>query len=1033
MIVHCAVFRDFVVDDAAISFSYARSLAQGDGLVLTPGGERVEGYSNFLWVLLIAAGVRLGISAFLMAKILGMCFAALSVIGAGELLAALRGRRSIVDAAPAALTAALTPIPYWSMSGLENSLFICLGVFAATRLIREVRQPQDRPISALLVAAMALTRPDGVTFVALACVLRLLGDRSWRRLLVWYSLALGPIALHVAWRLAYYAHPLPNTYYAKAADLFKPRDLWNLKSPGWKYVLGIVRRYELWPLLGAAALALLRWEGLRARLTVVAFVGCAVFFPLYARGDWMSEGRFVVGALPLAAVLAVDGVERLASLLSPSRVARFVQPVLCGVAIAALGAITVPRALTITKQRRGHYPVPVENVAVRAREYARLASLLEVARPSALDADLGGTSYYAGMPIIDLASLTDVTVARWRWHSGVLREYVYGERRPTFTRIGGIWTDTVLHRVAEFRDLYLPLRLNGPFLGDLQLARAVLLRDGVDTRRPLARFEAAGIDVLAAEVTAESARLWLLVRCDGGPGGLTVRMGGRTAPVVPARGLYASRQWRAGDILEAHSKPGSTEGVEVCNASECIVLDRGISGSVPVSLPSPSRAACERATARGDLATAVTCATGAGRTDSALGRALHRRAAAAEAAGDVAQAFADYTLALAVDPSRSFSRRRLEALRLAPRETYRYAWVARLDGALRELHLDPTPAGMSRLAAAALQARRPEVAVRSHLATSLVPADDEGRLDLAEAYLRVGLPEAGATLLPSSLTTPEAAARAQAVALAAGRDDAARAAARQLRKTSTPVVPGIRLVHAWGAARRSGEVELILALEREGQQAPATITVAGRTTPLARAPGSWAPGEVYLHRVPLRLHPGPSIVQVGAAAVHLEVEPFTHDFEQGTLAGWTTSGKAFGATPRKHLRARATFGFQGDRYLDTFTGNDRALGTLRSPVIRPDAEHVCFLVGGGRGRGTGVGLEVAGAVKARAAGLNDEVLREACLDARPYAGEAVRIVVLDNEAGAWGHVLADDFECLRAGRPIPCAGRVTVTVDTASR
>jgi hypothetical protein len=185
--------------------------------------------------------------------------------------------------------------------------------------------------------------------------------------------------------------------------------------------------------------------------------------------------------------------------------------------------------------------------------------------------------------------------------------------------------------------------------------------------------------------------------------------------------------------------------------------------------------------------------------------------------------------------------------------------------------------------------------------------------------------------------------------------------------------------------------------------------------------------------VPLRLHPGPSIVQVGAAAVHLEVEPFTHDFEQGTLAGWTTSGKAFGATPRKHLRARATFGFQGDRYLDTFTGNDRALGTLRSPVIRPDAEHVCFLVGGGRGRGTGVGLEVAGAVKARAAGLNDEVLREACLDARPYAGEAVRIVVLDNEAGAWGHVLADDFECLRAGRPIPCAGRVTVTVDTASR
>ena len=44
----------FLTDDAFISFRYARNLLEGNGLVFNPG-ERVEGYSNFLWVLELAA------------------------------------------------------------------------------------------------------------------------------------------------------------------------------------------------------------------------------------------------------------------------------------------------------------------------------------------------------------------------------------------------------------------------------------------------------------------------------------------------------------------------------------------------------------------------------------------------------------------------------------------------------------------------------------------------------------------------------------------------------------------------------------------------------------------------------------------------------------------------------------------------------------------------------------------------------------------------------------------------------------------
>ena len=55
---HALVF-DFVNDDAFISFRYADNLVRHGALVFNPG-ERVEGYTNFLWVLLGAVFEALG-------------------------------------------------------------------------------------------------------------------------------------------------------------------------------------------------------------------------------------------------------------------------------------------------------------------------------------------------------------------------------------------------------------------------------------------------------------------------------------------------------------------------------------------------------------------------------------------------------------------------------------------------------------------------------------------------------------------------------------------------------------------------------------------------------------------------------------------------------------------------------------------------------------------------------------------------------------------------------------------------------------
>lgn len=57
---HLALFKGFIVDDAFITFRYVKNWTHGYGLVYNIG-ERVEGYSNFLWILLLAPFASLGI------------------------------------------------------------------------------------------------------------------------------------------------------------------------------------------------------------------------------------------------------------------------------------------------------------------------------------------------------------------------------------------------------------------------------------------------------------------------------------------------------------------------------------------------------------------------------------------------------------------------------------------------------------------------------------------------------------------------------------------------------------------------------------------------------------------------------------------------------------------------------------------------------------------------------------------------------------------------------------------------------------
>src|ERR1700737_1128695 len=111
-----------LVDDAFISFRYADNLAHGLGLVFN-AGERVEGYSNFLWTLILAGGARLGLDLVRFSIALSV-LAALGTIGT----LALWSNRLFAGSEPGSLMTFLPPLLYaamgsqarYAVSGMET-------------------------------------------------------------------------------------------------------------------------------------------------------------------------------------------------------------------------------------------------------------------------------------------------------------------------------------------------------------------------------------------------------------------------------------------------------------------------------------------------------------------------------------------------------------------------------------------------------------------------------------------------------------------------------------------------------------------------------------------------------------------------------------------------------------------------------------------------------------------------------------------------------------------------------------------------
>lgn len=444
---------DWIVDDAGISFAYARNVAHLDGFVSQPGRVPVEGYSNFTWVMLLVPTFWVHLfHPVLVPKLLG----ALEVFASFYLLQRTLAQRTSAlwpGIVVTSLLAISPPIVIWTSSGLENGTLLLLLALLFTTLLE--RPGRWQPKAGVLAALLAMTRPDGIVFFGAAGLVVL--SEEWRgprvlrsRTLAWstarYAGAFAAVFLpFFTFRLAMFHLPWPHTYYAKRVYMTAGDRLHALLEPGAlsaklsDFAHGLAGPLGV-PLVLATIVILIvlaSRDQLRRDVAIAAlFDAIAIFAFVWLDEDWMGEYRFGTAAILtsfLTAVLASHALFR-------ARTAIGGWALVAAIAIVGFGPRLVAFATNPT--------TPYSDIARHARRFNRYAEVLGIAKGSMLTPDLGAELLESDLTIYDAAGLCEPAVVHflkmdspvWAFEHPRFYDWVFETIKPTFVSTNGFFT-----------------------------------------------------------------------------------------------------------------------------------------------------------------------------------------------------------------------------------------------------------------------------------------------------------------------------------------------------------------------------------------------------------------------------------------------------------------------------------------------------------------------------------------------------------------------------------------------------------------
>ena len=224
--------RFTLFDDAMISMTYARTLAETGEWVWFPGADRVQGFTNPLWTLYMSLLHRIGLegsTAALMVTLTGIVVLLLLGLVVGRLVSL--GVGPLKPGPWAAIIAGGTvpfiyPLVFWTLRGMEVGLLALLALLAVMAVVTIVNGAEGGRSALWPIAVLALAGSAGIAlrfdFIVLLGPLILLAlfwapsRRSRWTILVGACLPLVLVVIALlAFQASYWGDWLPNTYRLK--------------------------------------------------------------------------------------------------------------------------------------------------------------------------------------------------------------------------------------------------------------------------------------------------------------------------------------------------------------------------------------------------------------------------------------------------------------------------------------------------------------------------------------------------------------------------------------------------------------------------------------------------------------------------------------------------------------------------------------------------------------------------------------------------------------------------------------------------
>ncbi len=469
---HATQYWEQEVDDAYITFRYARNVAELNGFVYNVG-ERVEGTSAFLFTLLLAAGIKAGLTPLFFARILGVA----SLLGTVTLVYRLF-RRSTGALGAQLLAfgmgwwvASSQTLAFHSTYGLETLFFTFLLTGGVCGFLGVACESRYSSQWALWFGLASITRPEGfaffLVFVGLAVAFR--SARHWSesrnasqvasrvaRELGWtigvYAAVFAPVLI---FRLAYFGAWLPNTVTAKSGYLERlmalPLDrLWVkvIGRQGFEKLSGYFGSSvgQLWP-LAVAAFVTSRFRLAAISTLSVVFGFCAL--SIWGAGGWMDHHRLQTPMGPFVIIAIGLGLASLMGLAGRGRTNEVLARVVVVVVVVYGVSLQAPRNLW---EWRTPDPLNLEPTNTLGHQLRELALEDDV-----VATDIAGrVPYFSGLVTIDTYGLCDREIALKGTRAGRFGKNYWpavARRKPTILYFNGNTEFLKMYRHESFAEL----------------------------------------------------------------------------------------------------------------------------------------------------------------------------------------------------------------------------------------------------------------------------------------------------------------------------------------------------------------------------------------------------------------------------------------------------------------------------------------------------------------------------------------------------------------------------------------------------